>query len=243
MVPVLVPVCQIRQQWRWSGVSLQNLSECPERYPAATKRLWTARTNRRYLIPLMSSALILDAERNPFPYVIQRRVRPSFDRIAFNWCRSSIRWDSWCHEYGLLRRNIVTLQYFSTSPSEKARKLRTKQQFQLLQAGYWLTWLPLIFNTLRPRQNGHHFADDMLKCIFLNENAWISIKISLKFVPKGSINNNLALFQIMAWRRPGDKPLSEPMMVSSLTHICITRPQWLKMVMCIQLQPIVTRCL
>ena len=32
----------------------------------------------------------------------------------------------------------------------------------------------------------------------------------------------------MAWRRPGDKPLSEPMMVSLLTHICVTRPQWVK---------------
>ena len=29
----------------------------------------------------------------------------------------------------------------------------------------------------------------------------------------------------MAWRRPGDKPLSEPMMVSLVTHICVTRPQ------------------
>ena len=66
----------------------------------------------------------------------------------------------------------------------------------------------------------------MFKCIFLNENVWIPIKILLKFVPKGSINNNPALFQIMAWRRPGDKPLSEPMMVSSPTHICVTQPQW-----------------
>ena len=83
-------------------------------------------------------------------------------------------------------------------------------------------------NTLRPRQNGRHFADDMFKCIFLNENVWIPIEISLKFVSRGSINNNPALFQIMAWRRPGDKPLSEPMMVSSLTQICVTRPQWVK---------------
>ena len=30
----------------------------------------------------------------------------------------------------------------------------------------------------------------------------------------------------MAWRRPGDKPLSEPMMVRLPTHICVTRPQW-----------------
>ena len=75
------------------------------------------------------------------------------------------------------------------------------------------------FNTLRPRQNGRHFPDDILKWIFLNENIWISIEIPLKFVPKGQINNIPALFQIMAWRRPGDKPLSEPMMVSLLTHI------------------------
>ena len=48
---------------------------------------------------------------------------------------------------------------------------------------------------------------------FLNENIWISIKISLKSVPKGPIDNIPALVQIMAWRRPGDKPLSEPMML------------------------------
>ena len=46
-----------------------------------------------------------------------------------------------------------------------------------------------MFNTLRPRQNGPHFPDDIFKCIFLNENVWISIRISLKFVPKGPINN------------------------------------------------------
>ena len=84
------------------------------------------------------------------------------------------------------------------------------------------------FNTLRLRQDGLHFPDDIFNCIFLNENVQISIKISLKFVPKGPINNIPALVQIMAWRRPGDKPLSEPMMVSLLMHICVTRPQWVK---------------
>ena len=44
--------------------------------------------------------------------------------------------------------------------------------------------------------------------------------------PKGPINKISALVQIMTWRRSGDKPLSEPMMVSLLTHICVTRPQW-----------------
>ena len=69
-------------------------------------------------------------------------------------------------------------------------------------------------DTLRPRQNGRKFPDDIFKYIFLQENVSISIKISLKFVPKGSINNIPALVQIMAWRRSCDKPLSEPMMVS-----------------------------
>ena len=82
-------------------------------------------------------------------------------------------------------------------------------------------------NTLRPRRNEQHFAD-IFKRIFFNENVWISIKISLNFVPNGPINNIPALVQIMAWRRSGDKPLSEPKMVSLPTHICVTLPQWVK---------------
>ena len=84
-------------------------------------------------------------------------------------------------------------------------------------------------NTLRTRQNGRHFADDIFKCIFLNEHVWIPIKISTKVVPMGPINIIPALVQIMAWRRPGDKPLSEPMVVSLTTHMCVTRPQWVKL--------------
>ena len=52
--------------------------------------------------------------------------------------------------------------------------------------------------TLRPRQNGRHFADDIFKRIFLNENFWILNKISLKYVPLGLIDNMTALVQIMA---------------------------------------------
>ena len=54
------------------------------------------------------------------------------------------------------------------------------------------------------------------------------MKNSLKFVPKGPINNIPAMVQIMACRRPGDKPLSGPMVVSLPTHICVARPQWVK---------------
>ena len=44
-------------------------------------------------------------------------------------------------------------------------------------------------------------------CIFLNENVKISIKISLKFVPKGPIDNKPALAQVMAWCRTGADPV------------------------------------
>ena len=97
-------------------------------------------------------------------------------------------------------------------------------KLQTLQFHYNMS----LFNTLRLRQDGRYFADDVLKCIFLNENVWISLKIPLKFVPKGPVNNIPALVQIMAGRRPGNKPLSEPMLVFVSTHICVTRPQWVK---------------
>ena len=69
-------------------------------------------------------------------------------------------------------------------------------------------------------------SDDIFKCIFFNENVWIAINISLKFVPMGPINNIPAMVQIMARCRPGDKPLSEPMMARLPTHIYIIQPRW-----------------
>ena len=86
----------------------------------------------------------------------------------------------------------------------------------------------IVYQHIEAETKWTHFADDTFKRIFINENVRISIDISLKFVPKGLINNISALVQIMAWSRPGDKPLSEPMMVNLLTHICVTPPQWFK---------------
>ena len=78
-----------------------------------------------------------------------------------------------------------------------------------------------MFNILRPRQNGCRFADDTFKRIFLNKNILISIKISLKFVSKGTFTK---FFSIGSDN--GDNPLSELMMISLLMHICYTRAQW-----------------
>ena len=83
----------------------------------------------------------------------------------------------------------------------------------------WINTWKLYF-TSSPGQNGRHFADGIFKCIFMNEKSCISIRISLKFVRKGPIDNTLALVQIMACRLFG--------WPSSLTHICGTWGRWVK---------------
>ena len=81
----------------------------------------------------------------------------------------------------------------------------------------------LWFITLRPRHNGYHFPKNIFRCIFLNEYVWILVKI-----PNCPINNIATLVLIMAWHQSGDMPLSEPMMVRLLMHICITLSQSVK---------------
>ena len=71
-------------------------------------------------------------------------------------------------------------------------------------------------------------ADDILKCIFLNENDRIPIQISLKFVPRSLIDNKAALVEIMAWRQTGAKPLPEPVMtaISSQRALLFSVATW-----------------
>ena len=65
----------------------------------------------------------------------------------------------------------------------------------------WMVWCwangwfvtRLYFDSSLPGQNGRHFADDIFRSIFMNEKFCILIKISLKFVSKGPIDNNPSL--------------------------------------------------
>ena len=96
------------------------------------------------------------------------------------------------------------------------------------QAIIWTNAASLSFNALRPRRNGRHF-----QTTFSNAFSWMEIlEFSLKFHWNLFLvvqNNNIpSLVQIMAWRRPSNKPLSETTMGSLMTHICVTRPQWVK---------------
>ena len=74
-------------------------------------------------------------------------------------------------------------------------------------------------NSSPPAQNGCQFADNIFKCIYVNENFCILLQISLMFLPKGLINNKSALVQVMAWRKTGHKPLPESWWPSSLVYM------------------------
>ena len=92
------------------------------------------------------------------------------------------------------------------------------------------TSVALHINTSRPRQNGHHFADSFSKFISWMKIVnfaynftfhWIWFLIFHLTICKMSHS------QIMAWILNGSMPLSEPMTVSLLTHICVTQFQWI----------------
>ena len=83
------------------------------------------------------------------------------------------------------------------------------QQSWFLQADIALVYY---FNTLRPRQNGRQFPDDFFKCIFFSCMIMFNFDFPEVFAEVCS--------------QESAKPLCEPMMVSLLTHICVTEPQW-----------------
>ena len=84
----------------------------------------------------------------------------------------------------------------------------------------------LWLNTLRWRQNGRQFPDDKFKCISFDENVWISLKMSMKFVPKVRINNITSLVLIMAWCGQATSHYLNQWWFILLTHICVTWPRW-----------------
>ena len=128
-----------------------------------------------------------------------------------------------CHEINRTNENVIRLCTGSRN-LYKPCQLRVWEWCLDCLCGYHVDWYLTHFdmitniwttfrsNTLSPRQNGRRFTDHIFKFISLNENIGISIIMSLKYVPRGPIDNKPALVQVMAWRRTGDKPLSEPLM-------------------------------
>ena len=86
--------------------------------------------------------------------------------------------------------------------------------------------LPRWLNTLRSRQYGRYYTDDIFKWIFLIRMYGFRLKFHWNLIRVSTIN--IIPAQAMLWRLPGNKPLSELMMIRLLMHICIARPQWVK---------------
>ena len=186
----------------------------------------------------VSACMVLNPKHGIFHLSI-RRVNIQCMVYCFQvTCMSMVTWCEPCA--AVLVRNLV-ISYRKGSPSTTPTWAASPNMTSARSWGWWRTsawtgarlmrsWRSLApsmdavclgqwwkysisLNTLRPRQNGRHFADSILKYNFLNENRWILKKISLIYVPDGLISNMAALVQIMAWCQTGDKPLSEPMLV------------------------------
>ena len=80
---------------------------------------------------------------------------------------------------------------------------------------------------------GQNKMDTIFHTTFSNAFSWLKMyEFQLRFhwslFLRVQLTISPASVQIMAWSRPGDKPLSEPMMVSLQTHICVIWPPWVK---------------
>ena len=141
--------------------------------------------------------------------IYEQQHRSLFAKLSWTVCNSSYFDSMYIYSLSMEMGNIREL-YFRHS-------LFHQRNINVMKGHYAIDTKRRL-NILKPRR---HVGLD-----FVDENIWISIKISLKVVHWGPMNN-IPLVQIMTWRRPRDKPLSEPMMVSLLTHICVTWPQWI----------------
>ena len=127
--------------------------------------------------------------------VLQFRAVRYAERLFLHW---KLWYKTLCHS-----GTYFTIMVFWQNSDKKSSFLyipeinigySLRASYYILQRG--VKWTPLstpdeqhYINTLSPRQNGRHFADDIFKCIFLNENTSISINISLKFVPQDRMDN------------------------------------------------------
>ena len=117
--------------------------------------------------------------------------------------------------------NPTTLQLYAGYRETAREMILNNDSIENLPSDCFQNFTTLeVCNSTHLSLNKSHFADDMFKRIFLNENIWISNKISLRYVPWGLIDTMWALVQKIAWCRPGDKPLSEPMLTQFWLITC-----------------------
>ena len=127
-------------------------------------------------------------------------------RVTGPWCGEFIG-DRWIHLTKASDAEFWCVFYLSLNT--RLSKQSRRWWFQTPSSSLWRRC-----DDIEAETTLQTFPRRYFKCTYLNENVWISLKISLAFVSKLRINNIPALFQIMAWRRPGHKPFSETMVAS-----------------------------
>ena len=111
--------------------------------------------------------------------------------------------------------------------------LRVRENPRICLSGIFNTMM-IIGDAQGAKKLTHWGRDEMNNISQTHFQTWMKMfELRLKFHWSCSINNIPALVQLMAWHRPGDRPLSEPVMVSLPTHICVTRPQWVNSLYCV----------
>ena len=144
-----------------------------------------------------------------FDVFFDLRLNKRLSKQPWGWWFETPSWSLWRQLSQLIEAWTIQWKFYNVNPDPWCLGVTARVHNELTHWG-------------RDKMD----TDDIFKCIFSNENVWFVIKISLKFVPKGLINNISALVQVMTWCCPGYKPLYESMMVSVSTHICVARPQW-----------------
>ena len=112
----------------------------------------------------------------------------------------------WFRPYSYHLRKYIEKTYYVMSSNDNCYSCHMTQQQSIKHTGPllntdtlfgWRAFIIVILmatattpiNSSSPGQNGHHFTDDIFRCIFMYEKFCIWNKISLKYVPKGPINN------------------------------------------------------
>ena len=132
-----------------------------------------------------------------------------FSHLTFNLCISHVLYIHPEYWYAHERMWWYDCRYVITSLSILGNVIirQCSNAYAQNRWRYGICKLLASINTLKPRQNIRHFADDIFQSNFLNANVWILINISLKIVCSCPIDNIPTSFHIMAWCRPVDKPL------------------------------------
>ena len=107
---------------------------------------------------------------------------------------------------GYPRNILVKDEHFCETPFRTAGDWTETNR---VRNGLFLLCLSISLSTQWSRGNmARHFADDICKFVFFYESCGIHTQISLRFLPRTSINNIKAQAQIMAWCQIGEKPLT-----------------------------------